>query len=68
MVNYDEVDVGKSGAGDKLVEKSSKSWKIVKMFKKLQKSEKICKSHWFEGTFIKILIFHQLNMKNSSFC
>ena len=44
MVKYEEVDGGRSGAVGKSVKKSSNSRRIVKKFKKPQRSEKFAKA------------------------
>ena len=64
LVEYDGVDAG--GGGGKLVEKSSKSRRIVKKPEKPQRPEK-SKGHRFGGTFTEAPILRQLDTKNSSF-
>ena len=51
--------VSRSKSGQK-IEKLSKSPKSSKVWK-------ICKDHWFGGTFTKTLILHKLDTMNSSF-
>ena len=60
-VKYDGVD----GGGDKLVEKLSKSRRIVKSRKNL-KSLKSRKGHRFGEMFTEVPILHHLDTKNSS--
>ena len=48
IINYDEVDRSRSGAGDKLVEKLSKSQRIVKKSKKSQRLEKVVQATGLE--------------------
>ena len=53
---------GKVGVGDN----GGKSIERLSKFQKNLKSLKSCKDHWYGGTFSKIPIFCQLDIKNSS--
>ena len=60
-IKYDKLD----GGSDKLVEKLSKIWRIVKKSKNCQRAQKaskvwkICKNHRFGGTFTKVSVLCQ---------
>ena len=61
MVEYNGVDGG-GGAGGQSVKKFSKSRQKVEESSKNPKALKvwkICKGHWFKGTFTEALIFRQ---------